>query len=91
MKFKSITVMTKILSSLFKTYSERVPDVRKITKAMIDEGLVSSQTDIINDHIAFRTLGVKHLGISSFEKIFLAHDYKRMDFYHFKSKKLDAF
>ncbi len=83
--------MTQILDSLFETYSKRVPDVQKITRAMVERGLVSSQSDIINDHIAFRTMGVSHLGIKSFEKIFLTHGYKRMDFYHFESKKLDAY
>ncbi len=36
-------------------------------------------------------MGVPHLGIASFEKIFLAHGYERMDFYHFEAKKLDAY
>ena len=36
-------------------------------------------------------MGVPNLGISSFEKIFLANGYKRMDFYHFDIKKLDAY
>ena len=83
--------MTQILDSLFEVYSERVPDVKKITSEMIREGMVSSQTDIINDHIAFRTMGVPNLGINSFEKIFLAHGYEKRDFYHFEAKKLDAY
>ena len=91
MKFKRNTKMTKILDSLFEVYSERVPDVKKITNEMIKVGMVSSQTDIVNDHIAFRTMGVPNLGINSFEKIFLAHGYKKRDFYHFKAKKLDAY
>ena len=91
MKFRSKTTMTQILDALFNIYSKRVPDVSKITKAMVEEGIVNSQNEIINDHIAFRTLGVPNLGITSFEKIFLAHGYTRMDFYHFEAKKLDAF
>ena len=91
MKFKSSTIMTQILDALFKVYESRVPDVRKITQAMTDKGMVKSQMDIVNDHIAFRTMGVDNLGIASFEKIFLAHGYKRMDYYHFESKKLDAY
>ena len=90
MKFKSTTPMTQILDALFKVYEARVPDVRKITQAMIEKGMVEDQIDIVNDHVAFRTLGVPHLGIASFEKIFLAHGYSRKDFYHFESKKLDA-
>ena len=91
MKFKNSTIMTQILDALFKVYESRVPDVRKITQAMTDKGIVDSQMDIVNDHIAFRTMGVDNLGIASFEKIFLAHGYKRMDYYHFESKKLDAY
>ena len=62
-----------------------MPDVKKITSEMIKEGMVSSQTEIINDHIAFRTLGVPNLGINSFEKIFSTWLQKR-DFYHFRAK-----
>lgn len=91
MKFKSSTIMTQNLDALFKVYESRVPDVRKITQAMTDKGMVESQMDIVNDHIAFRTMGVDNLGIASFEKIFLAHGYKRMNYYHFESKKLDAY
>ena len=83
--------MTQILDALFSVYAERVTDVNKITRAMVEKGIVNSQDDIINDHIAFRTMGVENLGIASFEKIFLAHNYKRMEFYHFKAKKLDAY
>lgn len=83
--------MTQILDALFSVYAERVTDVNKITRAMVEKGIVNSQDDIVNDHIAFRTMGVENLGIASFEKIFLAHNYKRMEFYHFKSKKLDAY
>jgi len=90
MKFKNTTPLTQILDLLFQVYEARVPDVRKITNAMIKQKMVKDQSDIINDHIAFRTMGVPNLGIASFEKIFLFHGYTRMDFYHFDSKKLDA-
>jgi hypothetical protein len=82
--------MTKILDGLFATYSERVPNVRKITSEMVKKGMVKDQNEIINDHVAFRTMGVENLGIASFEKIFLAHGYEKRDFFHFKVKKLDA-
>jgi hypothetical protein len=91
MKFTEETPLTQILDALFTTYEERVPDVRKITQGMIRAGMVKSQTEIINDHIAFRTMGVPNLGIASFEKIFLAHGYTKKDFYHFETKKLDAY
>jgi len=90
MKFSTNSTMTKILDGLFATYSERVPNVRKITSEMVKKGMVKDQNEIINDHVAFRTMGVENLGIASFEKIFLAHGYEKRDFFHFKVKKLDA-
>ena len=89
--FSKKSTLDTILNGLFKTYFERVPDVKKITNAMIKKGWVSSQEDIINDHVAFRTLGVKNLGIASFEKIFLAHGYQKKEFYSFEAKKLNAY
>ena len=91
MIFKEKKTIHKILKSLFETYSERVPDVKKITNALIKKNIIKSQHDIINDHIAFRTMGVKNLGIKSFEKIFLHHGYNKRDFYSFEKKKLNAF
>ena len=47
MKFSTHTTMTKILDALFTTYSERVPDVKKITQAMVENGMVKNQNKII--------------------------------------------
>lgn len=91
MKFSSKTPLDSVLNGLFKPYAERVPDVKKITSAMIEKGLISSQSDIVNDHIAFRTLGVPHLGIASLERIFLHFGYSKQDDYAFDKKKLDAY
>ena len=91
MNFKEKKPIHLILESLFNTYANRVPDVKKITNALIKNKIISNQEDIINDHIAFRTMGVKNLGIKSFEKIFLHHGYVKRDNYSFKIKKLNAF
>lgn len=72
-------------------YKERVPDVGAIMDAMIAEGIISKARDIENDHIAFRTLGVEHLGIQSLEKIFLHYGYTKRNYYNFPEKKLDAY
>ncbi|GHE38794.1 DUF1338 domain-containing protein [Sphingobacterium griseoflavum] len=80
-----------VLNDLFAHYRAHVADVNKITDALLAEGVVASQDDLVNDHIAFRTLGVPHLGIASFEKIFLAYGYQRRDHYVFEAKKLDAY
>ncbi|MGW9686377.1 2-oxoadipate dioxygenase/decarboxylase family protein [Flagellimonas sp. 2504JD1-5] len=91
MKFDDNTPLDIILKSIFEPYKKNVDDVEIISGAMIKKGLISKEENIINDHIAFRTLGVPNLGIASLEKIFLAHGYQRMDAYSFEEKKLNAY
>jgi hypothetical protein len=91
MNFESHTPLNTFLNLLFERYQEKVPEVKLITNAMIARGIVASQHEIVNDHIAFRTLGVPHLGIQSFEKIFLHHGYVKRDYYYFEGKKLNAY
>jgi hypothetical protein len=74
-----------------RRYQARVPDVQAIVDAMIGLGLIERAGDIENDHIAFRTMGVPHLGIASLEKIFLHCGYERRDRYTFPGKKLTAY
>ena len=57
---------------------------------MIPEGIIQKASEIENDHIAFRTLGVPNLGVGSLEKIFLYHGYTKRDYYFFQEKKLNA-
>jgi hypothetical protein len=80
-----------VLNGLMTRYKARVPDVAGIFQAMIKEGIINDPSEIENDHIAFRTIGVKHLGINSLEKIFLNYGYKKRDHYFFPEKKLDAY
>ena len=75
MNFSDNKPLNSILNGLFRPYAQRVPDVKTVTSSMKELGLISKQEDIVNDHIAFRTLGVPNLGISSFEQIFLHHGY----------------
>ena len=88
---KNDTPLHIVLNDLFEHYRENVTDVDKITNALLEKGIVHSQSDIVNDHIAFRTLGVPHLAIQSLEKVFLHYGYTRQDFYHFDAKKLNAY
>ncbi|MGB0376607.1 MAG: DUF1338 domain-containing protein [Flavobacteriaceae bacterium] len=83
--------LSKIQQALFQPYRERVPDVGRIVNQMIVKGIIPTEQAIENDHIAFRTLGVPHLGIRSFEKIFLHYGYTRKDAYFFEKKRLNAF
>jgi Domain of unknown function (DUF1338) len=80
----------QMLDGLMKRYMARVPDVSGIISAMIREGIIQNASEIENDHIAFRTLGVPNLGVGSLEKIFLYHGYTKRDYYYFKEKKLNA-
>jgi len=84
-------VLDKVLEGLMNRYKERVPDVSAIINAMIKEDIIKNASEIENDHIAFRTMGVPFLGIQSLEKIFLHYGFKRMDHYFFPAKKLDAY
>lgn len=84
-------LLDKVLAGLMSRYKERVPDVAAIIDAMIGEKIIHSAGEIENDHIAFRTMGVPHLGIQSLEKIFLYYGYGKRDFYFFPEKKLNAY
>lgn len=91
MKFNKKNPLSDFLQGLFETYANQVPDVKKITQALIQKGVISKQSEIVNDHIAFRTLGLPHLGIASIERIFLHYGYQKRDYYRFEEKKLNAY
>jgi hypothetical protein len=84
-------ILERVLDGLMGRYRERVPDVNAILEAMARKGLIKTPADIENDHIAFRSLGVPHLGIASLEKVFLHLGYTRRDPYFFPAKKLNAY
>ncbi|GAA4799630.1 DUF1338 domain-containing protein [Olivibacter ginsenosidimutans] len=86
-----IETLNLVLNGLMTRYKQRVPDVGAIIQAMLQEGIIQHADEIENDHIAFRTMGVAPLGITSFEKIFLHYGYEKRDYYHFSGKKLDAY
>jgi hypothetical protein len=80
-----------VLDGLMRRYTERVPDVHTVVSALVEHELVETPSDIKNDHIAFRTMGVPLLGIQSLERLFLGYGYTKEDAYTFPMKKLDAF
>ena len=88
---KKQKALATVLDGLMRRYQERVPAVAHIVSEMVRKGMISEPKDIVNDHIAFRTLGVPNLGIASLEKVFLAYGYTRRDPYYFSKKKLDAY
>jgi hypothetical protein len=83
--------LTTVMDGLMRRYSERVPDVKIITKALVNQGVITDESEIENDHVAFRTMGVENLGIASFEKIFMHYGYVKRDYFFFESKKLNAY
>ena len=80
-KFKAI------ICGLMKRYLSRVPDLERILNVMIFENLIKSEQDLEYDHIAFSTLRVDNLGISSLEKVFLHYGYYEKHNYYQKSNK----
>lgn len=91
MEKASLSTLDVVLDGLMRRYKTRVPDVGAIIQAMIGAGIIGRAEDIENDHIAFRTMGVPHLGITSLEKIFLHYGYTRREQYNFAAKKLTAY
>jgi len=85
------TGLDNIMDALFEPYLKMVLDVKKITDAMVKEGMILDHSEIVNDHIAFRTLGLPNLGIASLEKIFLHYGYTKKSPYFFEKKKLNAY
>lgn len=86
-----LNTLQKVLNGLMRRYMERVPDVRTILDALVAEKVISQPEEIENDHIAFRTMGVRNLGIASLEKVFLHYGYTKRDYYYFPEKKLNAY
>ncbi|MCA9130300.1 MAG: DUF1338 domain-containing protein [Planctomycetales bacterium] len=84
-------VLEEVLQGLMDRYTQRVSDVGRVIEILRQHQLVDSLASVENDHIAFRTMGVPHLGIASLEKVFLHYGYQRRDAYHFAHKKLDAY
>jgi len=86
-----IDIAFKVFEGLMARYKENVAAVDLVLNNMLEEGIITSNQEIENDHVAFRTLGVPNLGIKSFEKIFIHFGYQKRDFFDFKSKKLNAY
>jgi hypothetical protein len=82
--------LAAVLVGLFDNYRAHVPDVDAIIAAMVRNGLIPGADAIENDHIAFRTLGARHLGLASLEKVFLHYGYERRDRYEFPQKRVWA-
>jgi hypothetical protein len=90
MSAPGLSTLDIVLNGLLDRYKAHVPDVNGILNAMASGGIIREPSDIENDHIAFRTLGLPHLGIESLERIFLQCGYAPRDWYDFPTKKVTA-
>ena len=77
MNFNTGNTLDTFLNILFERYCKNVPAVEKITDTLIKRGVINSQEEIVNDHIAFRTLAVPHLGINHLRKFSCITDTKK--------------
>lgn len=62
MNFNQNSALDQLMTLLFEPYKESVSDVQKVSHALLNKGIITSEDEIVNDHIAFRTLGVPFLG-----------------------------
>ena len=85
-----LATLKTVLDGLMARYRAHVPDVPRLFDVLRQEGVIQSEDDVENDHIAFRTLGVRPLGIASLEQVFLHYGYERRDRYDFPQKKVTA-
>jgi len=76
----------KLFKQLWKQYVSIAPHAQEIN----DLFLKTQKSDIINDHIALRTLGFDECNINVLAKNFTDLGYVKQETYDFKSKKLKA-
>lgn len=73
------------LEVIWNQYTELNPEALKIHQLLKKQG-----DEVLNDHIAYRTINHKKLGIESLAKFFKPYGYVQKSDYHFEAKKLYA-
>lgn len=76
----------EFFAALWKDYVAMTPQAATIKQAFEDRG-----DEVLNDHVAFRTLALGPIGLESLEPHLLAVGYQRYQPYEFPAKKLKAF
>lgn len=74
-----------IFDRLWREYAALNPSARKIKALFSAEG-----EEILNDHVAFRTINDSRINIDVLSGIFLKNNYEKKGEYHFQQKKLYA-
>lgn len=77
--------LKNIFDRLWKDYSDQNPSVKKIYDLFLNEG-----EEVVNDHIAFRTLNYPEISIEVLAKPFTSVGYMPKGEYSFKDKHLFA-
>jgi hypothetical protein len=77
--------LSTLFNRLWSDYVSRTPSAKKIVDLFIREG-----EDIVNDHIAFRTLDYPGIGIDVIARPFLQNGYESRGEYEFADKHLFA-
>jgi hypothetical protein len=75
----------EIFDRLWKDYTEQNPAVLKVHKLFLEK-----ETEIFNDHIAFRTYNDSRLDVDVLSKLFLEAGYEEKGQYVFEEKHLTA-
>ncbi|MEN1679276.1 MAG: DUF1338 domain-containing protein [Planctomycetota bacterium] len=78
--------VTDYMAALWADYTSVTPQADAIQKAFAERG-----ETIVNDHVAFRTLGASTIGLKQLEPHLLALGYTPFEPYEFPAKKLQAF
>ena len=74
-----------IFERLWREYATQNPSARKIKALFRAEG-----EEILNDHVAFRTLNDPRINIEALASVFIKNGYEKRGSYHFHSKHLSA-
>lgn len=80
------TRLESFFEKAFERYSENTPSVLKINKLLQDEG-----EQLVNDHIALRTLNLKGVSAKELGEFFIHFGYEEKGQYDFPAKKLKAY
>ncbi|MEW6991803.1 DUF1338 domain-containing protein [Colwelliaceae bacterium 6441] len=78
------TQVTKLFDNIWQNYLDVTPSAEKIHQ------LLGSGTDLINDHVAYRTFNIEKVGIDKLAQHLVSLGYKECGEYHFEAKKLYA-
>lgn len=77
--------LNQFFDQLWQDYSAITPQAK-----IIQQAFSQHNTQLINDHVAFRTFDIPVMDIASLEKYLFDFDYQLLDNYHFPDKHLSA-